>query len=296
MDCCVEYYSIGQQHYEGLCHAEKADFCRMFSHNEDILQVSNRHGDCKLREHIKLLFKLLTVSVIVQGFYYILYYSGQVVVFSNEYVEGFRTDGKPFLHFMLAVFQLILIYLIHIDIKKIPEISEVKEKWQFGTRVGSMHNISIRNSDSYYYMKLLLFEKGGWQGVNEYIGKGLGMSLLRIYVPRGPGRNHRKLEPPLDREAVDKAAKKIKRKYYRIGILMIIFPLLNLLINLIYIFEYSLPFEIPLPDAWVSNIQKFVWYLEKLWQYQWLAIIMCLIEIAIAATIYYRIFGIPLVN
>jgi len=254
-----------------------------------------------LREHIKLLFNLLTVSVIVQGFYYILYYSGQVVVFSNECVEGFRTDGKPFLLFMVAVFQLILIYLIHIDIKIIPEISDVKEQWRFGTRVGSMHNISIRNTNSYYYMKLLLFEKGGWQGVNEYIGKGLNHKLLGIYVPGGPGRRKRKLDPPkldppLDREAVDKAAKKIKRKYYRIGIFMIIFPLLNLLINLIYIFEYSLPFDIPLPDAWVSNMQRVVFYLEKWWQVPSLAIVLCLIEIAIAATIYYRIFGIPLVN
>ena len=291
MDCCVEYYSIGQQHYEGLCHAEKADFCRMFSHNEDILQVSNRHGDCKLREHIKLLFKLLTVSVIVQGFYYILYYSGQVVVFSNEYVEGFRTDGKPFLHFMLAVFQLILIYLIHIDISKIPELLGGEgQVYVQSKRLERKHNISIRNG-SYYDVKNKLFLEGGWQGLREFLARSKTRKILGIDLPAGKTPQTRNYP-----EVAIKAIKKLKFRYYRIGILMIIFPLLNLLINLIYIFEYTLPFDIPLPDAWVSNIQKFVWYLEKLWQYQWLAIIMCLIEIAIAAAIYYRIFGIPLVN
>ena len=93
-----------------------------------------------------------------------------------------------------------------------------------------------------------------------------------------------------DPEAADKAVKRIKFRYYRIGFLMIAFPILNLLINLLYIFEYTLPFELPIPDSWMDNFSM----LSNLWKVIGNindAFVMCFIEIAIAATIYYRIFG-----
>ena len=62
-------------------------------------------------------------------------------------------------------------------------------------------------------------------------------------------RMNRHRDSIFDPEAADKAVKRIKFRYYRIGFLMIAFPILNLLINLLYIFEYTLPFELPIPDS-----------------------------------------------
>ena len=197
---------------------------------------------------------------------------------------------------MLAVFQLLLIYLISIDIKKVGELNKPVEQYSQGKKIEKKHNISMLPG-SYYDMKKRLFLTKGWGGFREYLPRNRQEKFLGIKVPlemyRRNSRMNRHRDSIFDPEAADKAVKRIKFRYYRIGFLMIAFPILNLLINLLYIFEYSLPFELPFPDTWMDNFERVVKLLERLWKYQWLAVIMCLIEIAIAATIYYRIFGLP---
>lgn len=234
-----------------------------------------------LRYQLKFIFSFLTVSIIVQSLYYILYYLGKVLLFSNEHVEGFRTDGKPFLLFMLSFLQLILVgYLIPKDLK------EFSRENRFGYTNDKITELKRRNRislelGSYYSIKLSLY-KSGWSNFKNVALKFHSNGLRFL------GVDAKKIT---ENQSIDVAFNKIKLRYYRITFLMFFFPLVNLLINLSYIFEYSL--NLSIPELCHNYIQFVVEFFEGLWQHPLLGIILSLIEIAVATTIYYRIFGNP---
>lgn len=234
-----------------------------------------------LRYKLKFIFSFLTVSIIVQSLYYILFYLGQVLVFSSEHVEGFRTDGKPFLLFMLSFLQLMTVgYLIPKDLK------EFKRENRFGYTNDKITELMKRNRislelGSYYNMKLGLYD-GGWSGFKKSSLKFHSNGLRFLGVDA---------KTIIENQSIDVALNKIKLQYYRITFLMFFFPLVNLLINLLYIFEYSL--NLSIPKLYHNYIQFVVEFFEGLWQNPLLGIILSLIEIAVATTIYYRIFGNP---
>ena len=225
--------------------------------------------------------------MIVQGLYYVLYYSGQYVVFSNECVEGFRIEGKPFLLFMTSCLQLLMVaLLVPMDLKKLGKQDDVFRIMNSYV-VERMHKIDLQFGSYYWIKSILLEQETDWSKFKKTnltwhrsTRKILGISLSKSSY-----------EKSLDWG--DEALKKIKRKYRRITFFMFIFPIINILINLIYIIQYSLPIDLPFPDAWLSFFESAVKFLERLWQYPLLAIVWCLFEIAIAITIYNRIFGLP---
>jgi hypothetical protein len=202
------------------------------------------------------------------------------MIFSNESVEGFRKNGKPFLLFMLSSLQIILIIVVWRAIKKRGE-----EGYQDYDRlrmkdIEKTHNVNFSIGGYYWVMKCLNGKKKGWKAF-EILHLRPGQPRKILSVPQNKG---------LTREEI---VKKVKFKYRLITFLMFIFPLINVLINLLYVIEYTLPITIPIPEAWLNYIQSAVKFLEMLWQYPLLAIVWCLFEIAISISIYKRIFGLP---
>lgn len=251
-----------------------------------------------MKTTIKFLFSLLTFSVIVQALYYIFHYSGKVFIFSNEQLEGFRVHGKPFVYFSLSFLQIIFLIWIPIVIRKLKiydslytkstdgnidfdEYHRIKDTSSKNAKTAeNILNINLDRGSYYSVMGHLVNKKdGGWNGFSRKWRKSSRFPVLGV---------KRKAE---DNQI--KLVKKVKFHFYRITLLMFLLPLINLVINLIYIYEYTFAIDLPLPDVWLNRIQTVIGWLDKLWQNPVMAIAFCLIEIAIAVYIYYRMFGLP---
>jgi hypothetical protein len=252
-----------------------------------------------LKTTIKFLFSLLTFSIIVQALYYIFHYSGKIFIFSNEQLEGFRIHGKPFVYFSLSFLQIIFLLWIPYVIRKSKisystasdhnmdpiKFDKMKQDTSVLTElyVGSRLNINVESGGYYSVMGYLLDEKnGGWNGFSKE-WRSTTISALRVQLADDWNEGNNLI----------KFVKKVKFRFYLITLLMFFLPLINLVINLIYIYEYTFTIDLPLPDVWLNHIQTAIGWLEKLWQNPVIAIAFCLIEIAIAIYIYYRMFGLP---
>jgi len=255
-------------------------------------------GD-NVKSIIKFLFSLLTFSIIVQALYYIFHYIGKIFIFSNEQLEGFRIHGKPFVYFSLSFLQIIFLIWIPIVIRK-SKISystasdhnmdpikhqQSKQASSIITElyIGDRLNINVESGGYYSVMGYLLDEKnGGWNGFSKE-WRSTTKPALRVKLADDwyEGNN------------LIKFVKKVKFRFYLITLLMLFLPLINLVINLIYMYEYTFAIDLPLPDVWLNRIQAVIGWLETLWQNPVIAIAFCIVEIAIAIYIYYRMFGVP---
>jgi hypothetical protein len=180
---------------------------------------------------------------------------------------------------MLSSLQIILIIVVWRDIKKWAVRGGAGSRR--GKEIEKTHNVNFSKGGYYWVMKSLTNRAtGGWRGFEGFQIK-LGSPNKILSVPQNKG---------LTKEEI---VKKVKFKYRLTTFLMVIFPLINVVINLLYVIEYTLPIAIPIPEAWLNYIQSALKFLEILWQYPLLAIVWCLFEIAIAISIYNRIFGLP---
>jgi len=234
------------------------------------------------------LFLSLTAFSIIQSLLFIFHFLGRYIIFSNDSIEEFRLHGKPFVQFFVALLQIIFVVVIWREIISLEKVSPAHSEtfarqWK---KLERRNRINFTLGGYYWVMQQKNRKRDngithGWTGIERFSRRDK-KPILRIKVKDGLSKYD--------------LIRKIRRKYRAISFLMIILPVINLLINLIYIIEFTLPIDLPLPPLWLEHIQSIIKWLETLWQIPQLAIFLCIVEIFVAGYIYFRLFGIPLIT
>tara|TARA_B100001564_G_scaffold206950_1_gene174180 strand:- start:658 stop:1278 length:621 start_codon:yes stop_codon:yes gene_type:complete len=203
------------------------------------------------------------------------------MIFSNDSIEGFRLHGKPFVQFFVALLQIIFVVFIW---REIIDLQHFVNRRYEQKKLERRNRINLSLGGYYWVMKHKNLQSGfsaGWTGI-ERVSRDSKKPILRIKAKDGLSK--------------DDFIRKIQRRYRAISFLMIILPVINLLINLIYIIEFTIPIDLPLPPLWLEHIQSIIKWLERLWQIPELAFFLCIVEIFVVGYIYFRLFGIPFIT
>ena len=236
-----------------------------------------------MRKYIDPAFTLFTVSSIVTGLFFIFHYAGGKIGISAECLEKFRLNGKPFVNLVLALLQLSLLSAAWWTVRQNAKShyiqrTDLASQSKGIKNIESEHNINIRFGS--YYWVMLRKNRGDFKFQIENFP--VKKRILFLKQPKS-----------LDDSEKQILQRKVMRRYRIIGILMFIFPLNNVLINSMYIYEYTFAVDIPLPDKWLYYIQLFVEWSETLWKVPAIGIVLCIVEIIIAGYIFYTYLGNP---
>jgi len=215
--------------------------------------------------------KTLTFATVVMALYYLFYYSGGFFLFSSNTVEGFRLNGKPFIHLSLAVVQiLILLYL------------------EFKARSIAKQGRAILEDD---YWEDYYDEYDGWlPGYNpseQSAVKSLEKTFKKFNFNGDYYRNRMELYFPHP-DGGD--------WYRRIQIQTVtifLIPICQIFIYLAYILAYAYGFDIPVDGKIFDYLNSLVNFTERWWEVPIVAISACLVELLSASYIYVKLFGIP---
>lgn len=229
-----------------------------------------------VRKLLERLFLTVTAFSIIQSLWFTFHLLGQYMIFSNDSIEGFRLHGKPFVQFFSALLQIIFVVWIW---REIIDLRRFENRRYQEKRLERRHRINLSFGGYYWVMKQKNLHS--WTRVWARSWE-RSKPVLGINVRNGL--------------STDDFIRKIQRRYRAISFLMITLPVINLLINLIYIIEFTIPIELPLPPLWLEHIQSIIKWLERLWQIPELAFFLCIVEIFVAGYIYFRLFGIPFIT
>lgn len=240
-----------------------------------------------MRKYIEKAFTFFTVSSIVTALMFIFHYAGGEIGISAVWLEKFRLNGKPFVNLVLALLQLSLLSAAWFTVRQNAKSLDIQQKTLARQsrgikKIESEHNINM--SFGSYYWVMLRKNRGdfNWQVEHGHTTNYQNKKILHVKQPKSLAESEKQI-----------LQRKVMRRYRILGVLMLILPLNNVLINFMYIYEYTFAIDIPLPDKWLHYIQLFVDWSETLWKVPVIGIALCIVEIIIAGYVFYAYLGNP---